>query len=264
MQQFYNDESYLGLLRTNYNSKFCVGLELDYQYGKVEVLGKVIGRDSYYFVKFINKDCVGIMNHSNLLRGTYSCPNDPTVYGIGRRGFGKHVAFVGRKQTKVYDVWFSMLRRCYCPIALKLSPHYKNVTVCDEWLDFNVFADWFEETYIGRYHLDKDLRKTDDIHRVYSPSTCCWLPINVNSFMTNVKSTNTYNGMIGIVKHSDNNYSMYIKDFIKNKSIRTNGFKTPEEANNAYLKARKLQAENVKQYMRDLGHWSEDIIQLIK
>lgn len=264
MQQFYNDESYFDLLETKYNSKFHIGLELDYQYGKIIILGKVKGRQGYFFVRFLGKECVGIICHGNLLNGKYSCPNDPTVYGVGKRGFGKHTAFIGRKQTKVYDVWFSMLRRCYCPTALKLSPQYENTKVCEEWLDFNVFADWFEETYIDGYHLDKDLRKLNDGSKLYSPQTCTWLPININSFMTNVKNTNIYDGMIGVVKHSDNKYSMCIKDFLRNKSIRMNGFKTPEDANLAYIEARKQQAENVKQYMRDLGHWSEDIICLIK
>ena len=264
MKQFYNDESYLDLLETNYNSKFCVGLILSYQYGDIEILGRVVGRKGYYFVKFLNKKCVGIISHGNLLTGKYTCPNDQTVYGVGRRGFGEHVAFVGRKQTKVYDVWFSMIRRCYCPIALKLAPHYNDVEVCEEWLDFNIFADWFEETYIEGFHLDKDLRKTENETRIYSPETCCWLPINVNSFMTNIKKTNIYDGMTGVVKHSDNHYGICIKDFIKNESIRINGFTTPEDAYEKYKEIRKIQAENVKQYMRDLGHWSEDIIQLIK
>ncbi|QIW91567.1 HNH family homing endonuclease [Acinetobacter phage vB_AbaM_D22] len=127
---------------------------------------------------------------------------------------------------KSYLVWQRMIIRCY-------SGKYKNYTDCsvsDDWLTFSNFKNDVE-SMIGfdecGWHLDKDLISKGN--RVYSKDMCCFLPKEINVFLTYRKS-----------KHSD--YPIGVS-FLESKSkfisqIRTgNGgrktlglFNTSEEA----------------------------------
>ncbi len=120
------------------------------------------------------------------------------------------------------------------------------------------------ENYLEGFEVDKDLLQADKEFKVYSSETCIFLPHNINVFLTNSKSSNK-SGSCGVSFYKRyNKWQANIKIFRESRISHLGYFKSIEEANLAYIEARKVQAENVKQYMRDLGHWSEDIIQLIK
>lgn len=107
------------------------------------------------------------------------------VFGVGVYEKGKHKASVNVKMTKVYTAWFNMLTRCYDPKYQEKYPTYINCIVCDEWLSFQVFADWYYANYPkdgGSYQLDKDLKVIDN--KVYSPDTCLFVSSQVNTFTT--------------------------------------------------------------------------------
>lgn len=93
-----------------------------------------------------------------------------------------------------------MLRRCYDEKSLVKKPSYKNCYVCDEWLKFSNFKKWFDENYIKNYCLDKDL--FSDVDKIYSPQTCCFIPMEINCFL--VKSKNRRGDYpIGVVFRKD-------------------------------------------------------------
>ena len=90
-----------------------------------------------------------------------------------------------RKRTWVcpyYNVWKSMITRCYSRVYQSRQPTYKNCTVCNEWLTFSNFKKWMEQQdHKGKY-LDKDVLSAGN--RVYSSEHCVFVTRNVNNFVT--------------------------------------------------------------------------------
>lgn len=109
----------------------------------------------------------------------------PSVRGIGYVGTGKYRNRVKGKDSKSYQLWVSMFKRCYG----KGYPSYRNTTVCKEWHNFQVFCEWLEvQVKLGRYakgmDLDKDLLQIGVVNKVYSPSTCVFLTHKDNGLLT--------------------------------------------------------------------------------
>ena len=96
-------------------------------------------------------------------------PLAPTVFGVGCQGVGPHAGYVEAIETQPHATWRAMLRRCYGP---EHRPAYEDVTVCEEWLNFQTFADWYEENHPGTagLELDKDIKIKGN--RVYRPEAC--------------------------------------------------------------------------------------------
>lgn len=90
---------------------------------------------------------------------------------------------IGGKQVKhpAYSSWYHMLERSF-DIQWKIKkPSYKDVHCCDSWLLFSQFLGWFSSNYYPGYVLDKDLIVRGN--KVYSPETCMFIPVELNSFM---------------------------------------------------------------------------------
>lgn len=107
------------------------------------------------------------------------------VYGVGFIGLGRHKSSIGGVPTLAYRCWSKMLERCYSKSFHEKRPSYKGVTVSKEWHNFQAFADWFEESHVEGYQLDKDLKSLGK--RIYSPETCCFIPQSINAFLVNGK-----------------------------------------------------------------------------
>lgn len=107
------------------------------------------------------------------------------ILGKGVYSKGKYSAKINGKNTKAYDAWHDMLRRCYCPKKQKNRPTYIGCSVADEWLDYQVFAEWFESNDYSNlgYHLDKDILLPKN--KVYSPEACCFVPLELNALLNN-------------------------------------------------------------------------------
>ena len=103
------------------------------------------------------------------------------MFGIGYNGIGEHKNSLEGRPTSAYSRWKDMLRRCYCNKTKNTQSAYSNVTVCDEWHDFQNFADWFYSNYIDGFDLDKDLLSGNV--KIYSPETCCFLSPEHNSLL---------------------------------------------------------------------------------
>ena len=113
------------------------------------------------------------------------------IYGKGIYEKGKHRAKIGQKHTKEYLVWRAMISRCYNPMYLDKHPTYEKCEVCEKWLYFQKFCEWFEKNYYeisGEIiDLDKDFKSIlfakNDI-KVYSPNTCMFIPQQINKTIT--------------------------------------------------------------------------------
>ena len=119
-------------------------------------------------------------SYGNFKKGEITNPYDKTVYGYGYVGEGKY----NRKDNhNRYEKWSKMIRRCYDPYELNKRPTYINCFVCDEWLNFQNFAKWYEENYYEVKDeimaLDKDILYKNN--KIYSPKTCIFVPKRINS-----------------------------------------------------------------------------------
>lgn len=136
--------------------------------------------DSHHYIK---KN----VTYSNFIRGTILNPFDPNTHGIGYTGDGDYLSVDDGKTDTVYIAWTAMLERCYGFNAPKKYSAYCGVTtVCEEWLNFQNFAQWYEDNKYetdGRLHLDKDIKYPGN--KVYSPYHCLLVPQRINMLFTN-------------------------------------------------------------------------------
>lgn len=122
----------------------------------------------------------------NFKNGQIKCPYESRIYGMGYIGEGKFKVSENGKHTRVYDTWHSMLQRCYDEKRRDKNPTYINCEVCEEWLNFQNFAKWYDENYYEvegeRIHLDKDILCKGN--KIYSPDNCIFVPERINTLFT--------------------------------------------------------------------------------
>lgn len=150
------------------------------------------------------------------------------IFNIAIYNKGKYSARLENKITPVYQIWYGMIKRAYSEKFHTTHPSYIDCEVCKEWLDFQTFAEWFNENYIEGYALDKDLLIKGN--KIYSPNTCCFIPQEINSLLTKSNSTRG-EYPIGVSKFK-NSYRASIN--IKGKQKIIKQCKTVEEAFDIY------------------------------
>ena len=144
--------------------------------------------------------------YKHFKKGQVKNPYHPSVYDVGYIGQGKYKVSVNRKQTKVYEHWRDMIKRCYDPYDLNKHPAYIDIYVCDEWLCFQNFAKWFYKNYYEiegeKMQLDKDILVKNN--KIYSPNTCVFVPQRINSlFVKQQRKRGEY--PIGVSPHKSTN-----------------------------------------------------------
>ena len=127
--------------------------------------------------------------HTNIQRfrqGRVGNPFDKTVYGKGYLGVGEYQGSIEGVQTSQYKEWRGMLTRCYSNEYHKSYPTYINTQVCEEWLNFQNFAKWYEDNYYEvdnqTMHLDKDIITKGN--KLYCPDKCVFVPHELNLLFT--------------------------------------------------------------------------------
>lgn len=214
-------------------------------------------QDEYKYRKIVHID--------SIRKGRIKNPFHKSVLGVGYFGVGKYKSEVDGAKTKEYNAWKAMINRCHDVNHLSKFPTYKNVSICEEWYNFQNFAKWYEENYPNRitdvkFDLDKDWLQQNVEFKIYSPSTCIFLPKKVNYFLNKKHSTNK-SGYVGVCFDSRNGkWISTINDFITNKQIRIGIFKSKEDANICYLKELNIQIQKVRQYLLDLNYLNVNII----
>jgi len=151
---------------------------------------KVLEYINYKNVKimFISTGYITTTQASNIDRGAVKDVFYPSIFGIGFVGKGSHKLNIDGHNTKPYSAWVNMLKRCYDKELHSKHPTYKDCSVCEEWHNFQMFAEWFELNYIEGYHLDKDIKI--DGNKVYSPSSCLFVSQSENAIKANAKHFN--------------------------------------------------------------------------
>ena len=134
-------------------------------------------------IKFIdNPDCQIWSTIQNLEKGQLKFPYHKSVYNIGYYGEGKYTARVNNIKTPQYIKWFSMFCRCYDEKYQEKEPSYIGCCVDESFHNFQNFAKWYDEKiYECKYPLELDKDLLYEGNKVYSPSTCCFLPKEINN-----------------------------------------------------------------------------------
>lgn len=154
------------------------------------------------------------------------------VYGIGFNSRGKYKATIGGKRTKSYTTWLNMLQRTYYLKYHVINPTYLGCSVSNEWLEYQVFAEWFSNHEYSNhgYQLDKDLLLPGN--KIYSPDTCCFVPRQLNTLILDSGATRgDYPQGVSFHKAS-NKFRADVKVDGGQKGLGL--FDTEQEAYNAY------------------------------
>ena len=172
--------------------------------------------------------------------GVIKCPYEPRTVGMGYMGEGKYKSKLNGKKTKAYETWRNMLGRCYDPKLHEKYPTYKDCQVCEEWLNFQNFAEWYEENYyeVGNKTmcLDKDILYKGN--KLYSPKTCIFVPDRINKLF--VKNDDSRGDLpIGVGKYFNKYYVSK-----KNQNERAKLYNTIEET---FIVYKKLKEEEIKE-----------------
>lgn len=140
-------------------------------------------------------------------------------------------------RCKAYAVWNNILSRCYNPKTLSKHPSYIGVSVCTEWLLFSNFKTWFDSNYIEGWELDKDIMS--GYAKIYSPDTCCFIPANVNCFLTNISNAK------GFSRRSSGRYQAFCSNPFTGKVESLGTYETESEANSAYRDKKTQHLSNI-------------------
>ncbi len=191
--------------------------------------------------------------YNNFKKGNIKCVYERRVFGVGYLGDGKYKVKENGKTTKCYKTWHSMLERCYDDNFKEKYPTYKECTIYNKWLNFQNFAEWFEDNYYevpGEVMcLDKDILVKGN--KIYSPKTCVFVSNEINLLFT--KSNKSRGDLpIGVSYHKRDN--VYISQCgFGDKPKYLGSFNNPEEAFNAYKTAKenyiKDVADKYKEYI---------------
>lgn len=120
---------------------------------------------------------------ANFKSGNVENPYDRKVFNHGYIGFGKYKPKENRVLNVMYQTWRDMLVRCYYEHKKEQNKSYYGIcTVCEEWLNYQNFAKWYENNIYPmgdeRIHVDKDILHKGN--KIYSPDNCLLVPQRIN------------------------------------------------------------------------------------
>lgn len=182
---------------------------------------------------------------SNFVRGKIKCPYEPRLCNVGYLGEGKYTT-----HHPAYKTWVYMIRRCYDTKSSYNRPTYENCSVCNEWHNFQNFAEWYENNY---YEIDNDKMQLDkDIliknNNIYSSDTCCFVNHTINSMFTNKKRFR--NSIIGSYKRCGK-YEVSCENTLLKKKQYLGRFNDENEAFTVYKNYKENNIKAVADHYKD-------------
>ena len=153
-----------------------------------------------YIVEYVNAHDITVQfkatgelvktTYKTFVRGEIKSHFTPTVFAVGIKGLESTVDENGERLDS-YKCWKDMLRRCYSAKFQEKHPSYIVCSVCDDWLYYPNFKNWYDNNYYKinnkTSQLDKDILIKDN--KVYSPDTCVFVPQFINSLFTKNQKT---------------------------------------------------------------------------
>ena len=216
-----------------------------------------------YIVEYVNSKDITVQfkttgelvktEYGHFVRGGVKSHFTASVFGVGITGL-EPIRDEQGELLSSYVCWSNMLMRCYSAKYRAKYPTYIDCRVCDEWLFYPNFKNWYDKNYYKinnkTSQLDKDILIKNN--KVYSPETCIFVPNFINTLFT--KRQNDRGDLpIGVrYNKTCKKYQARLSVFKDGKSVRKNlgYFTTPEEAFEAYKRAKedyiKETADNYK------------------
>ena len=112
-------------------------------------------------------------SYDKFIRGEVKSHFTASGYGVGITGL-ETIRDENGELLDSYICWRDMLRRCYSAKYQEKQPTYKGCRVCDDWLYYSNFKNWYDKSYYEvenkTSQLDKDILIKGN--KVYSPDTC--------------------------------------------------------------------------------------------
>ncbi len=164
-----------------------------------------------------------------------------------------------REPCSAYATWRGMIQRCVDEDYKHKRPAYRGVTVWHGWQRFMCFRRWWLDNYVEGWELDKDLFSGPD--KIYSPSTCVFIPQWLNVFLSDRAEKGTPKGVF--YEESRGKFKASVK--FENKTLNIGRFRTVEEAIDAYIAAKIRVAESRRWQIEHIREGIFDtVISLIK
>ena len=188
-------------------------------------------------IQFLKTGFETVTQLGNIRNGNVKDPYSPSVYGIGVLG-NKHPITINGVLTREYKLWTSMLVRCYSDNFKKRQPTYEGCEVSENFKSYEYFYEWCHNQ-VGfsnkDWQLDKDLLIKGN--KVYSESTCVFIPSEINSLLTKREASRGEH-LIGVCW--SNTHKAFVARVSRNKGKQEHlwFFKTELEAFNAYKTAK--------------------------
>lgn len=203
-------------------------------------------------------------SYGNFKRGIVRNPYYPTVYGVGISG-NKYPIVESGRPAKEYGTWRSILGRCFDEDVKKKQPTYKDVTCCEEWLNYENFYEWlhnqpnFTKWYNNdRWAVDKDIFIKRN--KLYSPETCCLVPQNVNCLFLK-REAERGEHPIGVRYRDGYGFIASCHNPFTNKKEELGCHSTPEKAFTVYKVYKEDLIRKVAQIEFDVGNITEQCYQ---
>ena len=136
-------------------------------------------------------------------------------------------------RCKYYEVWESMLRRCYSEKYLESSPSYIGTSVCSEWLYASEFKKWMEQQDWQGKCLDKDIIVPGS--KLYSPDTSAFVLNATNLFVASDACRGEYPTGVNLCKRTGK-YRARCQNPFTEKQEELGYFSTQEDAHEAWRK----------------------------
>ena len=199
-------------------------------------------------IQFLNTGFKMVAELGHIRNGNVKDRYLPSVCGVGISGT-KYPITINGVLTREYKLWQSMLVRCYSDTYKKQRPTYEGCEVSDNFKSYEYFYEWCNKQ-IGfgvdgngnPFQLDKDLLVKGN--KVYSESTCVFIPSEINSLLTkSTASRGEY--LVGVSWHKTRKAFVAQVNKNKGKSEYLGLFTTEIEAFNAYKTAKELYIKEV-------------------
>ena len=197
-------------------------------------------------IEFEDGYIIDRVQYTNFKRRIIKNPYAKIIKGVACIGETSTVDING-KVLKSREVWGDMIKRCYDEKQLKRRPSYIGVTVCDEWLCYANFKEWYDKNIYEikdeRMQLDKDILIKGN--KVYSPETCIFVPQRINTLFREFNN----NEFPTLEERSNGSFAIRVR--MNGKSKRISGFETKEKAEECYLKEKRQIIKEIAEEYKD-------------